>query len=267
MDRRTFIARAGAVMLREGLQSKIVPAGLREDEDCLTAAYYFGNFHVDPRNEQAHGTQWTEWNLVRSAMPRFAGHQQPKVPMWGFENEADPQVFEKKIAVAHDHGLDALIFDWYWYNDGQFLNAALEQGYLQAANNKDLKFAVMWANHDWYDIHPAKLTGPPHLQFPGKVTRETFNTMTDQLLKLFEHPSYFKIEGAPYFSLYELFRFVEGMGGIRGASDALAALRSKAAAAGLPDVHVNAVTWGVKLLPGQSDARDLVDMLHQLGVN
>ncbi len=47
------------------------------------AAYYFGNYHVDPRNEKQHGPGWTEWDLVRQAIPRFEGHQQPKVPLWG----------------------------------------------------------------------------------------------------------------------------------------------------------------------------------------
>lgn len=125
----------------------------------------------------------------------------------------------------------------------------------------------MWANHDWYDVHPAKLTAPPHLQFSGDVTCETFNTISDQLLKLFQHPSYLKIDGSPYFSIYEMFRFVESMGGTRGAADALAMLRSKAKAVGLPGVHVNAVTWGVKLLPGQSDVSSLSEMLERLTVD
>lgn len=266
MDRREFIAGAGAVMLNEGLHSRSASAQVTPN-DFITAAYYFGNFHVDPRNEQAHGPLWTEWNLVRAATPRFPGHHQPKVPLWGYQDESDPHVFEKKIAVAHDHGLDALIFDWYWYNDGPFLNAALDRGYLGATNNKDLKFAIMWANHDWYDVHPAKLTSPPHLQFSGDVTRETFNTISDQLLKLFQHPSYLKIDGSPYFSMYELYRFVESMGGVHGAAEALALLRSKAKAAGLPGVHVNAVTWGVKLLPGQSEISNLSELLEQLTID
>jgi Glycosyltransferase WbsX len=125
----------------------------------------------------------------------------------------------------------------------------------------------MWANHDWFDIHPAKLASPPHLQFPGKVTRTTFDTIIDRLLSLFKHPSYLKIDGAPYFSIYELFRFVEGMGGVAGATEALAALNSKAKAVGLPGVHVNAVTWGVKLLPGQSDVANLAEMLERFKID
>ena len=77
------------------------------------AAYYFPNFHLDPRNEVWHGKGWTEWNLVRAAAPRFEGHVQPKVPAWGYEDESDPAVMAKKIGAAARSGLSAFLFDWY----------------------------------------------------------------------------------------------------------------------------------------------------------
>ena len=79
---------------------------------------------------------------------------------------------------AGDHGVDYWIFDWYWYNDGPFLERCLEEGYFGAANNDRVKFCCMWANHDWIDIHPAKFRDPRALLYPGAVTRETFETIT-----------------------------------------------------------------------------------------
>ena len=35
------------------------------------ACYYFPNYHVDPRNEAAHGPGWTEWELVKRADRAF----------------------------------------------------------------------------------------------------------------------------------------------------------------------------------------------------
>ena len=83
------------------------------------AAYYFPNYHIDPENEAFHGKGWNEWKLLQSATPRFENHQQPKAPMWGYEDESDPVVMEKKIDAASDHGLHAFIFDWYWYSKGK----------------------------------------------------------------------------------------------------------------------------------------------------
>src|ERR1035441_10108497 len=140
LDRREFIAGAGAFALGSGLPQRDGAAELAKSSECFAAAYYFGNYHVGPRNELLHGPRWTEWNLVRAATPRWPGHLQPRVPLWGYEDESAPAVFEKKISIAHANNLDALIFDWYWYENAPFLNGALDRGYLGAANNKDLKF-------------------------------------------------------------------------------------------------------------------------------
>ncbi len=161
MNRRDFLAGVGALASSTQL-------GMRLEEEngganygsCRVAAYYFGDYHPDERNFAEHGPGWTEWNLVKSATPRFPGHHQPRIPLWGYEDESDPRVFEKKIAAATAGKIDAFIFDWYWYKDGPFLQAALTDGYLRASNCRDLKFGVMWANHDWFDIQPAKFEIP-----------------------------------------------------------------------------------------------------------
>ena len=85
-------------------------------------AYYFPNYHAEPRNETLYGKGWTEWELMKHARPRFTGHQQPKVPAWGYEDESDPAVFARKIDAAADYGLTQFIFDWYWHEEGMFLN-------------------------------------------------------------------------------------------------------------------------------------------------
>src|SRR6056297_683960 len=76
--------------------------------DVTVATYYFPNWGP---------VSLSEWERVKSAKPRFEGHQQPKVPMWGYENENKPENMEKKIDAAADHGLDVFIFDWYYYDD------------------------------------------------------------------------------------------------------------------------------------------------------
>jgi hypothetical protein len=266
LDRRQFITGAGTVLLDRGVEAASALAQAAGAHDCITAAYYFGNFHIDPRNEKAHGNGWTEWNLVKAARPRFRGHHQPKVPLWGYGDEATPEVFSKKIAAAQQHGVDALLFDWYWYEDGPFLNRALENGYLKTSNNRDVQFALMWANHDWIDLHPAKLDGQKTVQFRGGISRKAFDAMCDRVVELFQHPSYLKLEGKPYFSIYELSRFVEGLGGVSSAALALDGLRLKARSAGFSNVHVDAVTWGVKLLPGENGAQG-PQLLRQLSIN
>jgi hypothetical protein len=257
LNRRVFLAAATA--------ASRAAAKLAESRYQI-GAYYFPNYHLDPRNEQAHGKGWTEWDLVRAAQPRFPGHRQPKRPLWGYEDEADPRVMAKKIDAAADHALTHWIFDWYHYNDGPFLNRCLDEGFLKAGNNGRLKFALMWANHDWLDIQPAKRSSPPRLQYPGAVTPETFDRITDLVVeRYFRHPSHWRVEGRPYFSIYETFRFVEAMGGAERARNALQRFRDKTRAAGFDGLHLNAVAWGVKILPGEKALENPKQMLKYLG--
>ena len=160
--------------------------------------YYFPNYHPDQRNAVTHGQGWTEWELVKQSRPRFSGHRQPAIPSWGYTDEADPEVMSRKISAAADHCIDYFIFDWYYYDDGPFLQRALEEGFMRAGNNQRIKFCCMWANHDWLDIHPARPDIRPKLLYPGTVKPETFDKICHLVIdKYFKHPSYYFIHGAP----------------------------------------------------------------------
>jgi hypothetical protein len=75
-------------------------------------AWYFPNWHADKLNDMWHGKGWTEWEVAKYATPKFEGHYQPKIPVWGYEDESLPEVMEKKIKVAKEHGFDGFIFDF-----------------------------------------------------------------------------------------------------------------------------------------------------------
>ena len=211
-----------------------------EGDRVQTAVYYFPNWGP---------VATSEWGLIQAAQPQFEGHFQPKVPAWGYEDENDPAVMARKIEAAASHGIDAFIFDWYFFDpqpeaekatgstpwDGQkYLSRALESGFLKAPNNNSIRFAIMWCNHD---VGPVK----------GAVTPATFDTLTSYVVETyFRHPSSWKIDGKPYFSIYEMRTFLESFGNdLDAAAAALDRFRAKAKAAGFPGVHLNAVLWGL----------------------
>ena len=67
-------------------------------DPITVAVYYFPNYHTnDSRNIINKGHGWSEWELVKSAKPRFPGHQQANVPNWGYTDEKDPKVMAQKI--------------------------------------------------------------------------------------------------------------------------------------------------------------------------
>ena len=89
-----------------------------------------------------------EWQSVRSALPKFPGHRLPRVPLLGYQDEADPQVMRQQIDLAADHGVNTFIYDWYWYDGLPYLENCLNDGFLKAENRGRMKFYLMWANHD-----------------------------------------------------------------------------------------------------------------------
>jgi hypothetical protein len=54
---------------------------------------------------------------------------------------------------------------------------------------------------------------------------------------------------------------------VQQAALALEQMRKKVRALGFPGLHINAVTWGVKLLPGQSEISNLPELLDALHVD
>lgn len=231
-------------------------------ESYQIGAYYFPNYHVDPRNEAVHGKGWTEWEILRRGESKFDGHHQPKKPAWGMEDESDPYVFQKKIDAAAASGIGHFIFDWYWYEGAPFLNRAVEQGYLRAANRNKIKFCLMWANHDWYNLMPAKLHEQKKTPlYAGIYDAAEFERVGDYIIsKYLSEPSYLRIDGAPYLSIYELKNLVSRMGGFSRAKEAFHRFREKVRGAGFRDIHLNAVAWGV------NGVANLPEWLNALGV-
>ena len=63
----------------------------------------------------------------------------------------------------------------------------------------------------------------------------------------FKHPSYWKIDGCPYFSIYQFHTFLEIYNNnYEEAAAAIELFRTKVKAAGFPDLHLNGVLWGLK---------------------
>lgn len=236
------------------------------------AVYYFPNYHVDSINERWHGKGWTEWDLVKAAKPRFAAHQQPKVPAWGYFDESRPEWAAKEIDLAASHGVDVFLYDWYWYgNTGQFLQEGLEKGFLKAPNRSKLKFALMWANHNWANIHPTPYTNFQEKLTDGEVSMPLWDTITTYIVNnYFKQPNYWQVDGKPYFSIFETGRFLNGFKTLEEAAAAMKMFSDKAKAAGFAGIHLNLIDQtvtdgGLRGLLGRSITRG--DVLKALDVS
>ena len=195
-----------------------------------------------------------EWQSVKNAEKNSLEHKKEwyetwkdRKPLWGYVNEANPDVMEMQIDCAVRHGVNVFIYDWYWYDGRPFLENCLNDGFLKAKNVDKMKFYLMWANHNVphvWDIDTSDDLNWKDVIWRGSVSRGEFDKLVDRWIEnYFSHPSYYKIDGKPVFMIYTLDRFVEGMGGVEAARDALLYFRKRTEEAGFPGLHLQSVSW------------------------
>ena len=194
------------------------------------AAFYWPSLHHDARWAEFFpgGGADGEWESIRNCMPKWEGHWQPRVPAWGYLHDNDPKAMEKKIDAATSHGVNVMIYDWYWFDNKPFLESARNDGFLKAKNVDQMKFYLMWANHDANTAWDIRRSHQMETIWPGSVDFPTFKTVVARVIeKYFSHPSYYKIDGKPVFSIYDINNLVKGLGGVQQAVEALDYFRAE----------------------------------------
>ncbi len=207
----------------------------KEKQQYDIAAFVWPSYHPDDRAKIFWPDGIGEWQTVQSNKPKFEGHEQPRYPLWGYINEADPYVAEMEINAAADHGVNVFIFDWYWYDGMPFLEGQLNDGYLKARNNDRVKFYLMWANHDVSMTWDKRNAGLPNDQliWRGGVDRKEFEIVCHRVIeKYFSHPSYYRVDDKPSFMIYDLNTLISGLGGLEETKDALKWFRKETVRAG-----------------------------------
>jgi len=253
------------------------PAGskAKDNSDYYVAAYIWPSCHDEERSREVLWPEGTgEWEIIKKGTPRFEGHYQPKVPLWGYEMDDDPRVMERWIDVATDHGVNVFIFDWYWYDGGPFLESCINNGFLKAKNNEKMKFYIMWANHDvrrnYWNVY--KYKDDTSMLWEGAVDLENFKIIVARVIKqYFSKPNYFRIDGKPVFHVFAPNNMVKGLGGLEKTKEALDYFREETKKAGFPGLHLQfRVGGGTRpvILSGEfSDGKSMNEIIEYLGVN
>ena len=235
------------------------------------AAFYWPDYHDEPRLEFIFNDKKGEWQTIYNAVAKDSQERQPRVPLWGYQDESDPKVMDQKIKAAVTHGVNTFIFDWYWYDNKPLLESCLDSGFL-VANQDRMKFYIMWANHDATSYWDPKMADKNKVYWTGRVDTAVFHTIVDRVIgKYFSQPSYYKIDGKPVFSIYELTNFIKGLGSPARAKDALDYFRRKTVQAGFPGLYLQAILWSAVpdtlRVDGLSDLDTQDKILEYFGFN
>lgn len=224
----------------------------QEKEDIMkkydVAAYIWPAYTGDePRTRMFWREGIGEWQSVKNAVPKENGHDWHRKPLWGYQNEADPEVMRQQIEQATAHGVNVFIYDWYWYDNRPFLENCLNDGFLKAENRDKMKFYLMWANHDanhYWNIDLSDDYGSTVI-WEGAVARSGFETVVNRVIeRYFKQPNYYRINGCPVFMIYDVKNLIKGLGGVKETADAIAYFRERTREAGFPDLHLQITIWG-----------------------
>lgn len=163
-------------------------------------AMYFPQLHAIPENDQWWGKGFTDWDNVKSAVPQFEGHYQPRVPLKNnYYDQSEIEALRMQINLAKEHGIYGFCHYHYWFDGKQLLetptNLMLENLEL------DMPFCLSWANETWSRRWDAqdheiliKQTHPP--------THESWKKHYDYLIKAWKDPRAIKVGGKPVFVIY-----------------------------------------------------------------
>jgi len=217
-------------------------------------AIYFPGYHQDDHYDSWFGEGWNEWKLLAQAPARFP-NQRLFRPAWGDFDEADPVWMARQISLAADHGVDVFLFDWYWSSGVKILERPLEHAFLQATNQSRLKYALMWANHDWRNYFPAPRDGEAPLLLPSRTSPRDFGRLIDYCVtNYFARNNYWRVQRALYFGIFDSESFMKQLGGPGEARRVLENAREHTRRGGMGAIHFAAFHGDPGAVPRLRDA-------------
>lgn len=162
-------------------------------------AFYLPQFHAIKENDEWWGEGYTEWNGLKTAVPTFKGHAQPRVPLHkNYYNLTDVKTLEWQAELAKKYGVYGFVYYHYWFEEGMMLERPAE---IMLQNpSVDLPFCFSWANHTWCKNWADKTNSVLRKQTYGD--KEHWKKHFDYLLPFFLDRRYIRIDDKPLMILY-----------------------------------------------------------------
>ena len=206
-------------------------------------AYVYAGWHPIAERDASFYPGFTEWDLVEASVPRFDGHVQPRLPLWGRYDDRDPLQVGRRVALCREHGIDGLVYGFFWCRGKRVFQDALDGGYLKSPEGRTFPFALMWANRMPRRVLPVRRIDAPVIEAERLVSSDV-----DDFVELvryvaeryFVRTNYLRVDGHAYLSIFDTTFFVRELG-TEGAREAIGRARAMLSRAGLPPLHLAAI--------------------------
>lgn len=162
---------------------------------------YLPQYHVIPENNEWWGDGFTEWTNVKSAVPLFEGHYQPRVPADGnYYDLSNPETMKKQMLLAKQYGIDGFCIYHYWFNGKQLLEKPVNM--LLNQENIELPFCFCWANEPWTRNWDGDEGSKVTLIGQNYGNTEDWYKHYQYLSAFFKRKEYIKVEEKPVLAIY-----------------------------------------------------------------
>lgn len=177
--------------------------------------YYFDGWAGHHRSANDPNEPWAK-NAPSNSSKRLVEEFGEREPIWGWRDDSQ-EIMERQIDLAADNGIEFFLFCWYWKDNGGPINPTAIESlpmhtsmnlYMKAKNKKRIKFGLLVANHQGFEI---------------KGT-ENWGKATEYWMQYFKDPQYVKVDGKPLVVIFS-------SGGID--NDAIARMQEVSKAQGL----------------------------------
>lgn len=187
----------------------------RRPDDAKLIAYYLPQYYSFPQNDAWFGKGFTEWSNAAKAVPQYAGHWQPHLPIdTGFYSLDTVDVMRRQIELARQYGIYGFCFYYYWFGGVRLMDKPILN--LLSEKSLEMPFCLFWANETW-----SKNWGPKHetgeQAYDAKVKTGDGQRFLHDIAQFFADERYIKVDGRPVLIIYRTYdpglpTFIEELG-------------------------------------------------------
>lgn len=239
----SIIAQEADLPVQTVQKTSTSPAPDHRGASVKAIAFYLPQFHPIAENDSWWGRGFTEWSNVTKARALFDLHHQPKLPAdLGYYDLRNPDTQLAQANLAHDHNVHGFCYYYYWFGGKKILNQPIEQ--MVESGEPDFPFCVCWANENWSRNWDGQNR---YVLLKQTYSEESNRALIREFIKLMKDPRYIRFNGKPVLIVYRI-RIIPNW------RETAEMWRSECRKAGIGEIHLCAVRFGLEPLEGAPEA-------------